>query len=114
MVESPVLDVAAAVERMGDKDIYLEIARYFSERVAPDVAALAQALENGSMEEATRMAHSFKGSAATVGAEVARAACAELEAACRQGNTAALPGLFATARQELATAQKAIDALLAE
>ncbi|WP_169726960.1 Hpt domain-containing protein [Desulfovibrio cuneatus] len=114
MVDSPVLDVASAVERMGDKEIYLEIARYFSERVVPDVAALAEALEKGSMEEATRMAHSFKGSAATVGAEIARAACAELEAACRQGNTEALPGLFATARQELATAQKAIDALLAE
>ena len=114
MVESPVLDVAAAVERMGDKDIYLEIAKYFSKRLEPDVAALALALENGSMEEATRMAHSFKGSAATVGAESARAACAELEAACRQGNVQALPGLFATARQELATAQKAIDALLAE
>ncbi len=113
MVEVPVLDIAAAVERMGDKDIYLEIARFFSERVEPDVAALAEALEKGSLEEATRMAHSFKGSAATVGAEVARGACADLEAACRQGNVSALPGLFATARQELATAQKAIEALLA-
>lgn len=113
MAETPVLDVEAAVERMGDKDIYLEIARFFSDRVAQDVAVLAEALEKGSLEEATRMAHSFKGSAATVGAEVARGACAELEAACRQGNVQALPGLFATARQELTTAQKTIEALLA-
>lgn len=79
------LRVDEAVERMGDKEIYLEIARYFAAHLHDSLNALRSALDAGNSTEATRLAHSLKGNCATVGADTLREECLHLERLCRQG-----------------------------
>jgi len=81
-----VLNLEEAIERMGDKEIYLEIARYFAAHLEQTLEHLRAALEDRNMEEATRLAHSLKGNCATVGADALREECLKLEHLCRAGN----------------------------
>lgn len=73
-----------AVDRIGDRSIYLEIAHYFGSNMEQSLANLDEALGRGDMETATRLAHSFKGNCATVGADSMRERCYALERLCRE------------------------------
>ena len=75
-----------AIERMGDQDIYREIAHYFASRLEQSLQDLGLALGRADTEEATRLAHSMKSNCATVGAEAMRVQCFTLEKLCRAGN----------------------------
>jgi HPt (histidine-containing phosphotransfer) domain-containing protein len=88
------LDMAEAVERMGDKDIYLEISRYFAEHIPDSVADLGKALMQGDLASATRLAHSMKSNCAAVGAELLREGSFELERLCREGDLCTARELF--------------------
>ncbi len=107
----PLLDTASAIERMGDKEIYLEIARYFAENVQVTIENIEQALQNGTMEDATRLAHSLKGNCATIGAETVRAQSATLEQLCRNNEKEQAIALFAIIVPMLHQVQEAISTL---
>ena len=87
-----VLDVAAAVRRMGGDEPFL---RRTLARVLPEldglVARLLDADSDGSGAAASQrqLAHSIKGLAATVGADALAACAAAVEHAARQGHTPA-------------------------
>ncbi len=80
------LDVRGALERIGDMELYREIAFYFAGHLDESVKDLRQALERGDLPQAMRYAHSMKGNCAMVGAELPRAESYTLENLCRSGN----------------------------
>lgn len=90
-----VLQMAEAIERMGDKDVYLEIAKYFADNLNNSLTSLGKALDNNQAEDATRLAHSLKSNCATVGAESLRADCYSLELLCRNKDLDAARSFFA-------------------
>ncbi|MDL2315945.1 Hpt domain-containing protein [Desulfovibrio sp. OttesenSCG-928-A18] len=89
-----VLHMAEAVERMGDKEIYLEIARYFATNLPQSMERIQASLKNGEYAEASRFAHSLKGNCATVGAEELREQCLTLEKLARSGDIIAAQDYF--------------------
>jgi len=76
---------AEAIERMGDEEIYREIAHYFAGHLEESLRDLGEALDRADTESAGRFAHSMKGNCATVGAEAMRENCLTLEQLCRSG-----------------------------
>lgn len=75
-----------AVERIGDEEIYREIAHYFAEHLEGSLNELTNALADGDTGTAARLVHSMKGNCATVGADVMRGQCLILEKLCCSGN----------------------------
>lgn len=88
------LNYEEAVARMGDKEVYLEIAHYFASHLQESLQSLGRCLEEGRMTEATRLAHSMKGNCATVGADELRDLCYTLEKLCRSEEREAAQALF--------------------
>jgi two-component system sensor histidine kinase/response regulator len=83
------LDVALALQRTGGKPALL--ARLLRELVADhgdDAQRIAQALAEGRLDEARRIAHTLKGVAGTLGAPALQRAAAALEAALQAGQPA--------------------------
>jgi FOG: HPt domain len=80
------LNLEDAIERMGDREIYLEIAHFFASHLQESLKALSLALNSGDAVEATRLAHSLKGNCATVGADELRDQCLQMERLCRDGD----------------------------
>ncbi len=105
------LDLETAIERMGGKDIFLEIARFFAARLPETLGEMEAALQTGDMPALTRLAHSCKSNCAGVGAEEERGLCLALEQAARAedktGATAALDRL----RARLPLLKEALESL---
>lgn len=80
------LNLDEAIARMGDREIYIEIARYFASHLQNSLQDLVAALNNDKTDEASRLAHSLKSNCATVGADMLRERCFTLEKLCRQGD----------------------------
>ncbi len=86
-----ILNKADAIERMGDEELYKEIAHFFGQHIPENLQKLECALkasvagEGGpeQLETAMRLSHSFKGNCATVGADEVRPKALELELLCR-------------------------------
>ena len=79
------LNLDEAIKRMGDREIFLEISRYFASRLPEALEELGLALEKGNMAEATRYAHSMKSNCSAMGAEQLHEQCRDLEGLCRDG-----------------------------
>ena len=79
------LNMDEAIKRMGDRKIFLEIARYFALRMPEALEELTLALDTGDSAKAARHAHSMKSNCSTVGAEQLQEPCRTLEEMCRQG-----------------------------
>ena len=90
------LNIREAVDRMGDKETYLEIAHYFAEHLPDSLEKLQEAFDASDLALATRLANSLKSNCATVGAESMRERCLTLEKLCRDGDLAVAKELFAT------------------
>jgi HPt (histidine-containing phosphotransfer) domain-containing protein len=105
------LDMEAAVARMGDRDIYGEIARAFARNMEQVLRDLSQALQADDMAAATRFAHSLKGNCGTVGAGEIRQDCLRLETCCREEKTAEARLLFADLRPRLLELREILMAL---
>lgn len=88
------LNYDEAVERMGDTEVYLEIAHYFASHLQESLQSLGRCLEQTRMVDATRLAHSMKGNCATVGADELRDLCFTLEKLCRDNKRDAAQALF--------------------
>lgn len=84
-VAAQVLAVDKALARLaGNRSLYAQMARMFGQEQAESVRQLRQALERQDHEEAARAAHTLKGVAATLGAEVLSEMSAKLERALRK------------------------------
>jgi HPt (histidine-containing phosphotransfer) domain-containing protein len=83
------LDPAVVEELLGGgvPGLLGELVAVFSEDAPRHVACLREALGRQDTAEVARVAHTLKGSAATLGARLMSATCAELESASRAGHT---------------------------
>ncbi len=82
-----VLDREALLERlMGDEDLMTDVLREFLENTPALISKLRKALEAGDDEEARGLAHTLKGSAANLSANILMGFAAEAETALRAGN----------------------------
>jgi HPt (histidine-containing phosphotransfer) domain-containing protein len=110
-VEVPGVDVAGAVARMGGmSELYLRLAHQFLDTLTPELSALQTAL-SGERVQATRQAHSLKGTAAVLGATQLSQAAAELEKQCK--SEAAEGELRATWLRVESVARQTADQLMA-
>jgi CheY-like chemotaxis protein len=98
----------------GRADLYRKMLLRFRQTHLHFDAAFQDALHGGDPQAATRLAHTLKGTAGTVGALALEASAAELEAACLRGDAAAaLAPLHAKVVVELHTVQRALAGLQA-
>ncbi|WP_027181350.1 Hpt domain-containing protein [Oleidesulfovibrio alaskensis] len=83
----PVLDTESTLQRLGGDASLLQIlyAAYL-EDTPQKLLALAAAVSTGNFKEAGHVAHTLKGSSATVGAAAMSDKAREMELACQQGN----------------------------
>lgn len=88
------LHVDEAVERMGDKALYLEVARYFVALLPETIANLKSAMEQENWQEMRRYAHSLKSNCAALGADGVREEAYKLELACNAGEAEEASRLF--------------------
>lgn len=103
------LNVDEAVERMGDKETYVEISHYFAAHLPESLSQLQNALDRGDLESATRLAHSMKSNCATVGAEHLRERCQALEKLCREGDLPMARELFSSLEQHLLAIRQRLE-----
>ncbi|MBK1717620.1 PAS domain-containing hybrid sensor histidine kinase/response regulator [Thiocystis violacea] len=78
------LDVESGLRSVGgNRPLYLRLLRKFAQNHADDMTRVREALALGDQEQARRLSHTLKGTAATLGALETRTLAAELEAAIR-------------------------------
>ena len=79
------LDVESGLRRVRNKvEIYIRLLEIFARDNADYVATIRERLSSGEIAEAQRMAHSLKGSAATLGAMALSQCALDLEQALRE------------------------------
>ena len=105
------LDVQGAVERMGDREIFLEIAHYFAERLPENIQEMESAFARGDMPSLTRLAHSCKSNCAGVGAEEERALCLVLEQAGRAQDVPAAEAALARLKPKLLDLKTVLESI---
>ncbi|WP_432492648.1 hybrid sensor histidine kinase/response regulator [Kineococcus auxinigenes] len=111
-VRARIADLGGA-DTDADRALFAQLLTSFVERAPGAVADLEDALASGDARELETRAHSLKGSAANLGAEVLAQLCADLEARARGGEAPAgrsLNGL----REELERTCRTFSAVAAE
>ncbi len=89
------IDIQAALARLEiEPELYLEVLSMFRDALPVFRADLPKALAAGNIPEARRLAHSLKGEAASVGAEMLSAAAAAFETALLRGEAESYPSLL--------------------
>ncbi|KQP38891.1 response regulator [Pseudorhodoferax sp. Leaf274] len=109
----PGLDVTQGIRRlMGQEQLYLQLLRKFATNYRPDfVDRIEQAIQQGDMELAARLAHTLKGVAGNIDATDVFQVSAELEAALRHGPAHAFP-VLSSVRASLDSLVIALDGFL--
>ena len=109
------IDQSAGLARAaGRKDLYLKMLLRFRDSHADFGTQFAQAVQGSDPDAPTRLAHTLKGTAGTIGALVLAQQAAELEAACLRGDAVgSLALLQAQVVQELRSVQTALADLQA-
>jgi len=80
----PLLDVKAALERLeGDRELLEELARLFADECPKSISEIRSALNAADFALLERLAHTLKGSSATMGAESVRQIALDLEMSSR-------------------------------
>jgi CheY-like chemotaxis protein len=103
-----VIDVAAALERVeGDRELLEELARLFADECPKALGEIRQAWESGDAHLLERLAHTMKGSSASLGANQVSEAAFELEKHARSEGVANAGGM-------IQTLEKAVERVLPE
>jgi two-component system sensor histidine kinase/response regulator len=112
----PGIDTRAGLRRVvGNKRLYMDLLKRFSEGQREAVERIRSALDAGDRDLAERVAHTLKGVAGNIGASEAQAAAAEIEAAIGEGRSSLeLSESLERLKQIVRTAVGHIDATLAE
>ena len=103
------LNVDEAIERMGDREIFMEIARFFAGQLPDSVQNLERALVEGRLEDAGRLAHSLKSNCAAMGAELLREKCQTMEHRCRDGEGAGAREVFFSLKPSFIELQRKLE-----
>ena len=91
MHQTPVLDRAAARDRLGfEEELLDELLQSLIARTAPMLEEIGAALTAGDLHRAEALAHSIKGAAATLEAIGLAASAAALEVKARSGDPASV------------------------
>ncbi len=107
------LNVDEAIERMGDREIFMEIARFFAGQLPESIRDLERALVEGKLEDAGRMAHSLKSNCATMGAELLREKCQSMEHKCRDGDNSGAREMFFSLKPSFTELQRRLEGITA-
>ena len=67
----------------GNKTVVQAVLAEFVEQTPKDMASMNKAIEDGDLAQASRVAHSLKGTSGVLGATRLHALCADMEMACR-------------------------------
>lgn len=94
-------DIEAAIDRMGDRALYVEIARIFADALPETETAIAESIAGSAWEDSRRLVHSLKSNCAAMGAEELRLRICALEKACAEGDKDMAHSLFIALRNEL-------------
>jgi signal transduction histidine kinase/CheY-like chemotaxis protein/HPt (histidine-containing phosphotransfer) domain-containing protein len=104
-----IFDEAALIDRlMGDRDLAREIVTSFLEETPRQLAALAAHLGAGDISGAERLAHSIKGSAATVSGDVLSKVALEIEMGGRAGDLHAMSAKLVNLERQFQAAREAM------
>jgi len=110
----PLLDTAEAIDNLGgDADLYRQVVELFRDDANAQLAALESALTSGDYPTGRRIAHTLKGTAASVGALRLRAAAYVLESACASGNPSAVANALPALKDEIGAAQRVLGEFIA-
>ena len=105
---SPVLDVEAALLHCASKqDLMVRLLHKLCDIGTRDADEILRAVEARETDEAARLGHRLKGSAAALGAERVREAAAAVETACKSGAEA--QPLALELREEIAELAQEIE-----
>ena len=106
------INMAAALARLGDNiQLYRRLLLLFHAEHEHSVQTIRAALKGNDLELGTRLAHTLKGVAGTVGADELRAAAKLLEQAITEGNTPIYETCLADVDQKLTVVMAAIARL---
>ena len=80
----PLLDVKGVLERLeGDRELFEELVQLFADECPKSISEIRSALDSADFVLLGRLAHTLKGSSASVGAESVRQVALELEVSSR-------------------------------
>jgi HPt (histidine-containing phosphotransfer) domain-containing protein len=100
---APILDMEAALERVGgDEDLLKEIGALFLQEFPPAISALRTAVASRDPKRIEGKAHSLKGSVSTFGSGMAFQATLDLEIQGRSGDLTAVDSNLERAELSLA------------
>jgi HPt (histidine-containing phosphotransfer) domain-containing protein len=110
-----VIDLTAALQRVeGDRDVLEELMQVLKNDCTRIVGEMRQAISSGNTEALSRLAHSLKGSSASLSARAVSQAAAELERQARSGDLASANEQFKTLEREAECLGAEIECLLAK
>lgn len=105
------IDQDGAVERMGDRELYLAIAHSFAEMMPETLGEIDSVISAKNWPEARRLVHSLKGNCAAMGADETRERVYALEKACAEADEALVGTLYPALCKELQLLREALLAL---
>ena len=104
-----IVDFQDGIKRMGgDKALYVRVLQSFLKESEGVAAQTEKALETNDFALGEQIAHKMKGSAGSIGAKKLQAASLELQMACKEGNTKAVPQLAIAFYDRLAKTLQAL------
>ena len=101
---------ALSVRLSGDRALIREVINIFSEETQKRMCELEQAIKKQQGDDAARLAHTIKGSAANVGGNQFRAVAVKVETACKAENWPAAEALIPQLKKQF----KSLDLALHE
>ena len=108
------LNTAEAIGNLGDdKALYLQIAQIFLDDIADQLAIFDAAFASGDHPTARRVAHTIKGTSATIGAELLHHHAVALEHACLAVDSVAIAAIVPVMHAEVGAVRIALQEYLA-
>lgn len=91
-----------------DEELAAQVAGIFLDDIPKQLAALEEAIADGDLKTAERVAHSIKGASATLGGEALRTISYDGECQARDGKTDLLPGTFLKIKEKYEELEQAL------
>lgn len=105
------IDQDGAVERMGDRGLYIAVAHSFAEMMPEIIGEIDSAIAAKNWPEARRLTHSLKGNCAAMGADETCERVYALERACNGAEEALVAELYPAFLEELAALRETLLSL---
>jgi HPt (histidine-containing phosphotransfer) domain-containing protein len=102
-------DVVAGLRELGGSEMLSELAQMFFDDASSSLAALREAVEGDDARSVERVAHTLKGSSASMGAARMAEICSELQEAGASGDLSRAPALLERLEEEFGRARPALE-----